>query len=84
MSWPGLPTIFVYDGYPGGAGFADRGYRRDRNLVGGHSCGHRGVRLPGRLPVVRAVPGCGNGNDPLDKAGAVRVLRLKLDALARH
>jgi hypothetical protein len=24
----GLPTIFVYDGYPGGAGFADRGYRQ--------------------------------------------------------
>ena len=22
----GLPTILVYDGYPGGAGFAERGY----------------------------------------------------------
>ena len=29
-------------------------------------------------------PKCGSGNDPLDKEGAVRVLRLVLSALASH
>ena len=26
----GLPTVFVYGGYPGGAGFAEPGFRRAR------------------------------------------------------
>ena len=26
----GLPTILVYDGYPGGAGFAERGFAAAR------------------------------------------------------
>src|SRR5271169_4185987 len=29
----GLPTVFVYDGYPGGAGFAERGFRRARTWL---------------------------------------------------
>lgn len=40
--------------------------------------------MPPRVPVVRAVPKCGNGNDPLDKAGAVQVLRLVLAELPRE
>ena len=29
----GLPTILIYDGHPGGAGFAERGYRRVRRVA---------------------------------------------------
>ncbi|MGH3543314.1 MAG: DEAD/DEAH box helicase, partial [Mycobacterium sp.] len=30
----GLPSVFVYDGYPGGAGFAERGFRRAATWLG--------------------------------------------------
>jgi DEAD/DEAH box helicase domain-containing protein len=45
----GLPTIVIYDGYPGGAGIAELGYASaDRHLQAAR--GHR------RLPVHRRCP----------------------------
>jgi DEAD/DEAH box helicase domain-containing protein len=74
----GRPTVFVYDGYPGGAGLAERSYRRlpehlarTRETIATCGC-RRGC------PSCVQSPKCGNGNDPLDKAGAVRVLDLLL------
>jgi DEAD/DEAH box helicase domain-containing protein len=70
----GAPTIFIYDGYPGGAGIAERGYRAGRRLV---EATFEAVR---RCPCARGCPSCvqspkcGNGNEPLDKAGAVALL----------
>ena len=51
----GRPTIFVYDGHPGGVGLTKRGYDAVRGLGGGH-CADAG-RLPvrARLPLVRPV-----------------------------
>ena len=43
----GRLTVFVYDGHPGGAGFAERGYRTAR-MAHRHAGGHRGLRLPRR------------------------------------
>ncbi|ANE78950.1 DEAD/DEAH box helicase [Mycobacterium adipatum] len=80
----GLPTIFVYDGYPGGAGFADRGYRQIQTWWAATAAAIEACECPAGCPSCVQSPKCGNGNDPLDKNGAVRVLRLVLDALVRH
>ncbi|MBS1695808.1 MAG: DEAD/DEAH box helicase [Actinobacteria bacterium] len=78
----GLPTIFVYDGYPGGAGFADRGFRRIDTWWGATAEAIAACECPAGCPSCVQSPKCGNGNDPLDKAGALRVLRLVLEELA--
>ncbi len=80
----GLPTIFVYDGYPGGAGFADRGFRRFSTWWGATAAAIEACECPSGCPSCVQSPKCGNGNDPLDKAGAIRVLRMVLGVLARH
>ncbi|HSK96946.1 MAG TPA: Zn-binding domain-containing protein, partial [Euzebyales bacterium] len=70
----GQLTVFVHDGHPGGAGFAERAFeaapawlRATRDAVATCSC-------PEGCPSCVQSPKCGNGNDPLDKAGAVRLL----------
>jgi DEAD/DEAH box helicase domain-containing protein len=77
----GLPTVFVYDGHPGGAGFAERGFHRAVTWLGATAAAIQACECPNGCPSCVQSPKCGNGNDPLDKAGAVRVLRLVLDAL---
>ena len=80
----GLPTVFVYDGYPGGAGFAERGFRRARTWLGATAAAIEACECPGGCPSCVQSPKCGNGNDPLDKAGAVLVLRLVLAELGQE
>jgi DEAD/DEAH box helicase domain-containing protein len=77
----GLPTVFVYDGHPGGAGFAERGYRMAATWLRATAEAIEACECPHGCPSCVQSPKCGNGNDPLDKAGAIRVLRLVLDAL---
>jgi DEAD/DEAH box helicase domain-containing protein len=77
----GLPTIFVYDGYPGGAGFADRGFRQLATWWGATAAAIEACECPLGCPSCVQSPKCGSGNDPLDKLGAVRVLRLVLGEL---
>ncbi|MBB4738496.1 DEAD/DEAH box helicase domain-containing protein [Actinoplanes octamycinicus] len=75
------PTVFVYDGHPGGAGFAERAYatagdwlRATRDAIVSCAC-------ETGCPSCVQSPKCGNGNNPLDKRGAVRVLDTVLSAL---
>jgi DEAD/DEAH box helicase domain-containing protein len=77
----GLPSVFVYDGYPGGAGFAERGFRRARTWLGATAAAIEACECTGGCPSCVQSPKCGNGNDPLDKVGAVQVLRLVLAEL---
>jgi DEAD/DEAH box helicase domain-containing protein len=78
----GGPTIFVYDGYPGGAGFADRGFHQIRTWWDATASAIEACECPWGCPSCVQSPKCGNGNDPLDKNGAVTVLRLVLGELA--
>lgn len=80
----GLPTIFVYDGYPGGAGFADRGFRQLSTWWAATAAAIEACECRHGCPSCVQSPKCGNANDPLDKAGAVQVLRLVIDTLAAH
>jgi DEAD/DEAH box helicase domain-containing protein len=69
----GVPTIFIYDGHPGGIGIARTAFARfeelckdARRLIAGCPCS-------GGCPSCVQSPKCGNLNEPLSKAGA-RVL----------
>jgi DEAD/DEAH box helicase domain-containing protein len=72
-------TIFVYDGHPGGAGFAERGYRAARDWLTATRDAVLACECPEGCPSCVQSPKCGNGNEPLDKAGAVRLLDVLLD-----
>src|SRR5246500_1800162 len=77
----GLPSVFPYEGPPGGAGCAERGFRQARTWLGATAAAIEACECPSGCPSCVQSPKCGNGNDPLDKAGAVLVLRLVLAAL---
>ncbi len=76
----GLPTVVVYDGQPGGAGFAERGYRRMREWLAATRQAIAACPCRRGCPSCIQSPKCGNGNEPLDKPGAVLVLDAVLAA----
>jgi DEAD/DEAH box helicase domain-containing protein len=71
----GAPTIVIYDAHAGGAGVAELGFdAADRHLQATleviESC-----PCEDGCPSCVQSPKCGNGNEPLDKAAAVALLR---------
>ena len=51
----GVPTIFVYDGHPGGVGIAERGFELFEHVGAAHRNASVRVSLRARPPIVRAV-----------------------------
>ena len=76
------PTIFVYDGHPGGAGFAERGYDRVREWLTATRAAIEACECESGCPSCVQSPKCGNKNNPLDKSGAVRLLAAVLSHAA--
>jgi DEAD/DEAH box helicase domain-containing protein len=72
----GWPTIFIYDGYPMGAGISDHAF----TVASDHLMATRDhiERCPcvAGCPACVQSPKCGNWNEPLHKAGAIRVLEI--------
>jgi DEAD/DEAH box helicase domain-containing protein len=77
----GEPTVFVHDGHPGGAGFADRAHAALRPWLSATRDAIAACECPVGCPSCVQSPKCGNGNDPLDKAGAIVVLNTVLTSL---
>ena len=75
----GRPTIFIYDGHPGGVGITRQGFRAFETLV---ADAHR---LIADCPCESGCPSCvqsskcGNLNEPLSKDGALEVMARMLD-----
>jgi DEAD/DEAH box helicase domain-containing protein len=75
----GRPTIFIYDGHPGGVGITRQGYLRFETLV---ADAHRLIfECPCQdgCPSCVQSPKCGNLNEPLAKAGALELLARMLE-----
>ncbi|MBK7623873.1 MAG: DUF1998 domain-containing protein [Kineosporiaceae bacterium] len=74
----GEPTIVVYDGHPGGAGFSERGFSAAATWLTATITVIRDCECESGCPSCVQSPKCGNGNEPLDKDGAVRLLNAVL------
>ncbi len=70
----GAATVFVYDGHPGGAGFAERGFGTAAEWLSATRDAVAVCECASGCPSCVQSPKCGNGNDPLDKSGSVRLL----------
>jgi DEAD/DEAH box helicase domain-containing protein len=80
----GRPTIFIYDGHPGGVGLSRRGFEMFERLLADAAI------LVGECPCANGCPSCvqspkcGNLNEPLHKEGALGLMTAMLARAARN
>jgi DEAD/DEAH box helicase domain-containing protein len=65
-------AIFIYDGYPGGVGLAQRGFEVILELLEGTLDLIKNCECEEGCPSCIHSPKCGSGNKPLNKGAAVR------------
>jgi DEAD/DEAH box helicase domain-containing protein len=70
----GQPTIFIYDGHPGGVGIAERGFEQFEGWVADTARLLEGCPCEHGCPSCVQSPKCGNLNEHLDKHGALTLL----------
>jgi DEAD/DEAH box helicase domain-containing protein len=70
----GRPTVFIYDGHPGGVGITERGFEQFEGWVADTAAMIRGCPCSDGCPSCVQSPKCGNLNDMLDKTGALTFL----------
>ena len=70
----GRPTIFIYDGHPGGVGITRAGFERFESLVADALRLISECRCESGCPSCVQSPKCGNLNEPLNKRGSMELL----------
>ena len=74
----GRPTVFVYDGHPGGVGITERGFEVFEGWVEDTARMIAGCPCERGCPSCVQSPKCGNLNEMLDKGGALELLQRML------
>jgi DEAD/DEAH box helicase domain-containing protein len=69
------PTVFIYDGHPGGVGITERGFNAFEGWVADTARMLEGCPCSDGCPSCVQSPKCGNLNELLDKGGALTFLR---------
>ncbi len=70
----GKAAIFIYDGYPGGIGIAEKAYELFHQLVKTTYELIRDCACEAGCPSCIYSPKCGNNNEPLDKKATLIIL----------
>jgi DEAD/DEAH box helicase domain-containing protein len=71
----GRATIFIYDAYPGGIGISQKGFEIVEELWKAALKAIEECPCKDGCPSCVQSPKCGNNNEPLDKQGAILLLR---------